>query len=415
MLLAAAVFVGTYVLLSLPRVQVRGVRVTRPLLALAGGAAMLAVGAVAPSAAARAIDLPTLALLLGMMMLVAALEVAGFFDLLASWIVARARSQRALLASTMVAVAVLSALFLNDAVVLLFTPVLLSATARMGVSATPYLAGEAVAANVGSVATPIGNPQNAYVALAGDLDFLTFTARLAPVAAVCLAVAVLLALLVFRRELAAPLRPAVSPPRAAHPILLPATLAVVAGVLALFAASSATGWPLWAIAAGGGLAAFLLADGILLARGERPASALFRPEIPRRVNWGVLVFFVGLFVLLAGVRESGLLAAFLAALAFAPLETPVGLGLAVALLSNLVSNVPAVLLLAPLAHGPDAWLALAAASTLAGNATLLGAAANVIVAEQARAHGSEFDVWRFVAYGLPVTLVTLAIALAWLA
>lgn len=120
-------------------------------------------------------------------------------------------------------------------------------------------------------------------------------------------------------------------------------------------------------------------------------------------------------MLLAGVRDSGLLAAFLSTAAVVRIETPVGLAIAAAVLSNVVSNVPTVLLLAPAVHGESAWLMLAAASTLAGNATLLGAAANVIVAEQARAHGAEFDVLRFVLYGAPVTIATLAIAILWLA
>lgn len=415
MLLAAVVLLATYVLLSLPRVVVAGVRVTRPVLAAAGGVLMLAVGAVAPRAALAAIDFPTLALLLGMMLLVAALEVAGFFEVLAGWIVRHARTQRGLLVSVMCAVAVLSALFLNDAVVLLFTPVLVRAAIRMQVNATPYLAGEAVAANVGSVATPIGNPQNAFIAIAGDIDFPRFVAVLGPVALACLLVALLAALIAFRRDLARPIVPARDSAKPYHPILLPATLLLVLVVLALFAASSALGWSLWAIALLGGVAAFALADGVLILRGDRPRSQLLAPVVPRRVNWGVLLFFVGLFVLLAGVRGSGLLAAFLSAAASVRIETPVGLAIAAAVLSNVVSNVPAVLLLAPAVHGEGAWLMLAAASTLAGNATLLGAAANVIVAEQARAHGAEFDVVRFVLYGAPVTIATLAIAILWLA
>jgi Na+/H+ antiporter NhaD/arsenite permease-like protein len=124
------------------------------------------------------------------------------------------------------------------------------------------------------------------------------------------------------------------------------------------------------------------------------------------------VFFIGLFVLLGGIRESGLLAQFLATVRPVGLGEPLGFSVATAVLSNLVSNVPAVILLAPLATAPNQWFTLAAVSTLAGNATLLGAAANVIVAEEARARGSAFEVGRFVAFGLPLTVVTLALSVA---
>jgi len=133
----------------------------------------------------------------------------------------------------------------------------------------------------------------------------------------------------------------------------------------------------------------------------------------RKVDLGVLVFFAGLFVLVAGVRGAGILDALGRVFAGLGADTPVGLTGITAVLSNLVSNVPAVVLLLPSVHDAGGLLLLAAASTLAGNATLLGAAANVIVAESARARGETFDVARFVAYGLPITVATLALA-AWM-
>ena len=409
---ALVVFVGVYVLLSLPGLPRRAERFlaheglkrwsarlfARPGIALAGGALMVLVGGLSPREAWAAVDLRTLALLAGMMLLVSALEAANVFAVLASWLVRRFPSPRRLLVATMVAVAVLSALVLNDAVVLLFTPVLVAAAAALGVPAFPLLAAEAFAANLGSAATPTGNPQNAAIALAFDLSFVDFAARAALVSLLGLAVGIGACLLAFRKDLrggagAAPRR-ALPRERVTNPRLLAVALGSVALALVGFVAGPALGVPLWASALGAGLLATLLAP---LAR----ASPL---RVARGVDVGVLVFFVGLFVLVEGVRGSvGAAAGYVG--------TSGGLVVATAVLSNLVSNVPAVLLLLPLVGAGSAVL-LAVSSTFAGNATFLGSAATVIVAETARARGAEFDVARFTLVGLPLAVATLA--LAWL-
>jgi Na+/H+ antiporter NhaD/arsenite permease-like protein len=408
-LLALAILGTTYALLTLrriPRWPFPGGH--RPWVALAGGAAMVLAGVVPLGEALAAVDVDILLLLLGMLALAASLEVGGFFDALARQVVRRARSPRELLVGTMVASAVLSALVLNDAVVLLFTPVLVKAAQRLRADPMPFLAGEVLAANIGSMATPVGNPQNAYIALASGLGFVEFVAALLPLALLALGLAIAICLVVFRRSLAAPWSKnalATMPPSAAaHPRLTRAALAILVLVVGGFVAAQPLGWSIAHVAAAGGLAA-LLAAALLV---ERGAGA-----VARRVDGGILVFFVGLFLLIAGVRAAGISGAMAGAVlgTGAPAVVPlVGLS---ALLSNLVSNVPAVLLLAPVVEGaadPALWLALAASSTLAGNATLVGAAANVIVAETARALGAEFSVRRFMAAGLPTALLTLGLA-----
>jgi Na+/H+ antiporter NhaD/arsenite permease-like protein len=315
----------------------------------------------------------------------------------------------------MIASAVLSALILNDAVVLLFTPVLVKATRALGVDATPYLVGEALAANVGSVATPVGNPQNAFIAIASGIPFGTYVAALLPVAAACLGVALVLTWLVFRRSLAAPF--AASPEQAVpardavtEPRLLRAALLLLAVVFAGFLASHALGLSIAHVAFAGGLAA--VAATLVLAPRRAPAMA-------RGIDATILVFFVGLFWVIAGFREAGL-SDELARLFLGPgAPSLVALTGWSAALSNIVSNVPAVILIAPTLQSLPAglgterlWLALAASSTLAGNATLVGAAANVIVAETARNHGADLSVRRFMLAGVPVTVATLALAVA---
>lgn len=425
LLAALAVFLAAYVAISLPGLERAVARRTERLpprarraarfaasragVAAIGGLAMLLVGAVALPDALRAIDLGTLAILLGMMLLVAGLECANFFAVLAAWLVRRFPTPRGLLVATMIATAVLSALVLNDAVVLLFTPVLVKAARGMGVDPVPFLVGEAVAANVGSVATPVGNPQNAHIAVAADFTFLEFARALAPVAAACLALAIVAALIAYRRPLATAHRQeALVEARVTNPAMLALALAGVALALTLFLAGRAV--PLQ-------LPAKALLAGALVALLAYPIARVPVTTLARKVEWGVLVFFAGLFVLIAGVRDSGLLARFYDALSPVALDTVSGLTIVTAALANLVSNVPAVVLLAPAVSAlsdPTLWLALAATSTLAGNATLLGAAANVLVAESAKANGVELDYWRFVAFGLPVTLATLGIAVAML-
>ena len=415
-LLGLVVFAAVYALLAAPWLVARaraslsgaspfaqtwGARaLSRPGIAVAGALVLVTLGAVAPARALAAIDWRTLALLLGMMLLVAALEVANTFGVLANRLVRHLPTPRRLLVGSMVTVAVLSALVLNDAVVLLFTPVLVKAARSLGTSPFPLLAGEAFASNLGSAATPVGNPQNAAIALARDLSFVEFTRALAPVALAALAIGIVLCLIAFRRELrAARVATEVPPERIAHPALFLLAVLGVAGALVGFVLAPAYGVPLWAVALSMGLVTALLAT----------TTRVPVREVVGKVDVGILAFFVGLFVLLEGVRDAGALDALDHLLARGGSG---GYVVATAILSNLVSNVPAVLLLLPTVSSDAQALLLAAASTFAGNATFLGSAATVIVAETARASGADFSVARFTLVGLP--LASLTLLLAWL-
>lgn len=414
MWVALAVFVAVYALLCLPDLPRRAQRVlahegirrwsawlfARPGLALAGAGILILAGEVTLRAAWDAVDLRTLALLAGMMLLVSALEAANVFAVLASALVRRFATPTRLLVATMVTVAVLSALVLNDAVVLLFTPVLVRAATSLGVSPFPFLAGEAFAANLGSAATPTGNPQNAAIALAFDIPFTSFLAAAGPVALAGLAVGVLVCLVAFRKELGVATRGTgeTARERITNPRLFALALGSVTLAVLGFLLGPALGLPLWASALGAGLLATLLA----------PLARASPSRIARGVDAGILVFFVGLFILVEGVRSTGLFDG-------APryLEAKGAFVLATGILSNLVSNVPAVLLLLPFVATVKGAVLLAVASTFAGNATFLGSAATVIVAETARARGAEFSVARFTMIGLPLAAVTLLLA-AWM-
>jgi len=295
---ATAVFLVTYVLISLR--NIRRFPIERPAVAMLGGALMLVLGVLTPADALLAINLDVLLLLVGMMVLVAGLDVCGFFDLVSSRIALRAKSQVWFLAWLMIATAALSALVLNDTIALLVTPVVVRSARALRVNPVPYLVAVAIAANVGSVATEVGNPQNAFIAIRSGIPFLTFSAYLLPITIVCLVVSIGLVWLVFRKDLAAPLvavtsMPAVRLQRRG----LGFTLGVTVAVSGAFLASGTPDWlPLIALA-GGSFVLFFL---------PFLTTATARALIAK-VDWSIILFFIGLFVVLGGVRASGLSAA----------------------------------------------------------------------------------------------------------
>lgn len=416
MLLALAIFLLTYVLISVRRF--RWFNVERPTVAMLGAGLMILFGVVGPEDALRAIDLNTLALLLGMMILVGCLEVCGFFTWVSLRIISRSHNQFQLLVLVMVATAVLSALILNDTVVLLFTPIVIRTCGLIKADPVPYMVALAISANIGSVATAVGNPQNAYIATQSGIPFLEFSAALVPVAIVSMAVAIALTWFFFRRELgdgdtrksrridSQAVCREVSFQGMDRSVWL--VVAIIVAVFAGFILTPTLGVPLAIVAfVGGSLALFVLP----LVNRRTSAKGILQG-----VDWTLLLFFIGLFVVLKGVATSGLLQEMedaFQSISDGGLSSVPGLSLFSALLSNLISNVPAVILLAPFVQHvgeTSLWLALAASSTLAGNATILGAAANVIVAESGEKLGVQLSFWKFLRAGLPITIITLVLS-----
>ena len=400
--LTATIFGLTYLALALGKVP--GLRIDRAGIALVGAAAMLGAGSLSLREAARAVDYETIILLFGMMVVAAFLQISGFFALATERIAARAPGPRALLAMTIGLSGSLSAVLVNDVVCVALTPLVLHLCQRLGRRPIPYLVGLATAANVGSVATITGNPQNIIIGSLSGIAYLRFAARLAPIALGGLVVDFLVVAWVYRRQLAVatagPTPPTEARPRV-HRALLIKSVAVTLATVGLFCA----GQPIALVALGA--AAVLLLDRV------RPA------KVYAAVDWPLLVMFAGLFVVVHAfevhvVRGWGL------ERWHAVLGSPVVLvSLLSVALSNLVSNVPAVLLFKPLmAVMPDrelAWLALAMSSTLAGNLTVLGSVANLIVVESARRAGTELGFVEYLKVGVPLTILTTAIGIAWLA
>lgn len=399
---ALSIFLLTYVLIM---VRLPGkLRIGRGVAALIGLTLMILLGVVSVTEAWRSIDFDVLFLLIGMMVLVVGLEYCGLFEVISKILVDRFRTRKALLAGIMGISALLAALVLNDAVVLLFTPIVIRTCAKIRADPIPYIVGMLMSANIGSVATAIGNPQNAYIVSFAGLGFIDFSLHLAPVALACMPVAYLIVYAVFRKRIEAEVETKVHKEEPAEIDItrLRFIIFVMVAMFAGFIISSFVGVPLYVPA----VCAAAVAVIVVLSK-DRTRG----PWVVKRVDWSIIAFFIGLFVVMEGVSVSGLLGEISALFpGFGPGETPTILSLSLfsLVLSNLVSNVPAVMLLSNLMP-PDPeilWYVLAGASTLGGNATFLGSAANVIVAESAERYGVEIDLIRLMAIGIPMAAVT---------
>lgn len=400
-IITAAVVLFTYTGIAVGRVP--GLRMNRATIALVGAAILIAIGAIDEKTAYASLDIGTVLLLAAMMVINANLRMAGFFVLVSMQVLRFARTPSGLLALIILASGVLSAIFLNDPVCLLFTPLIIDLCLRLNRDPIPYLVGLGVAANVGSTATITGNPQNLIIGQASGIPYLTFLASLGPVAGIGLFICWVVILLVYREEFRRPfgdetLRIRENRVRI-YPPLLNRTFLVVGGLMVAFM----TGMPI--------VSSACIAAGLLLVSRVRPGKLL-------AIDWELLAFFGGMFVLTGAVEATGLGETLFSAVSTLVHGGVGALSVTTAVLSNVVSNVPAVLLLRPeiaaLPNAQQAWLTLAMSSTLAGNFTLLGSAATLIVAEVAAARGVRLSFMVFLRAGVPITILTLLVGIIWL-
>jgi Na+/H+ antiporter NhaD/arsenite permease-like protein len=415
--LTLVLFTITYAGLALGKVP--GLRMDRAGIALVGATLLLVVGALNLDQAVgtESIDYKTLLLLFGMMVVVGFLRLSGLFHLLAAWALQRIRSPRGLLAATIILSGVLSAFLINDVVCVALTPLVLHVCRRLRYDPVPHLIALATAANIGSTGTITGNPQNIYIGAHSGIGYLRFASRLLPVALIGLVLNYFVAAFVFRRRLVPPEdlgRPKTagkngngsrkdgSPRSRAHGWLQAKSGAVTLAAVVLFF----TGLPLELIALG--------AAAVLLLGRVKPE------KVYRQIDWGLLVMFAGLFVVVHAFQLHVVNHWDVAGWTWL-LRRPVDLlSLVSAVLSNVVSNVPAVLLLEPVVQAfpagtrETAWLSLAMSSTFAGNLTVLGSVANLIVVENARREGVVVSFGDYCRVGIPVTILTLALGIGWL-
>lgn len=394
--------------------RVPGLRMNRAAIALAAAAALIVAGAIPLGDALAAVDMGTITLLLSMMVLVAAIRLSGLFDAVAARLSGLAGYPKLFLAAIVAAAGVLSALFLNDTMCLVLGPVVAETSLRARRDPVPYLVATATAANVGSAATIIGNPQNMLIGARSGIPFAEFAARIGPPALIGLAVCWVVIVLVFPKEFVRNVAGAAERRTEAR-----ATSAGLMGAVQLDKALAIKS----AIASAAMLAGFLAGVPVVIAALVPAAIVLAstRTESEKLfsgVDFNLLVFFAGLFIITEATSRTAAFAWLERTVLSGAAASPWMFSAATTAVSNVVSNVPAVMVLSPLAAGAadpaSSWLILAMASTFAGNLTLLGSVANLIVAEGAASRGARLGFWDYLKAGVPITILTLAIGTAWL-
>jgi Na+/H+ antiporter NhaD/arsenite permease-like protein len=393
------IFLASYLVFALGKFP--GLKIDRTGAAIIGAIAMVVFRVVSAGDALRFVDFSTIVLLFAMMLVVGGLKLSGFFEWNAELVLRRLKPNM-LLPALILTSGVLSAFFVNNIVCLVMVPFVLTLTRKLRLPPLPFLLAVATSSNIGSVATITGNPQNMLIGSLSGLGYREFMFRLAPVAAVGLFLDWLVLRWMFSPELHQPEPPAAPiplPPLDLSSLLKP--LLIASGVVLAFLAGIP---PVLAAATGAAI--------LLISRSRDPR------KLYAEIDWGLLVFFVGLFIIVGGAENAGLVGRLMQ---FAPrwnLHTTAGFTAVTVLFSNLVSNVPAVMLLksmvAGFANPSKAWLLLAMASTLAGNLTITGSVANIIVAETAKPD-VHIGFWQYFRVGLPITAATVLVGALWLA
>lgn len=427
-IVAILIFAFTYLLISGRRLKV--LPLNRPAAALLGAVLMVAGGVMTPKQVYAAVDYDTLVLLLGMMLFTTYLFLAGFFDWAAGFVLRVAKTPQRLLLYLILTAGFLSALLVNDTVCLMLTPLVVAVIQRGKLPLAPYLLALAMSANIGSVATLVGNPQNMIIGKLSGIPFAQFSLALLPAASAGLLIQYAVLAFGFRkilrgavlhqpesihappqakpgasllREPAGPDAGVILPaPRALDRRLLGITLTALALVFGGFVAG--LNLP-WTALAGGALV-------MVLARRDTH-------EVLKLVDWHLLVFFAALFVVVEGLNQTGLPDQTYDQVrgVFGTTAASQGWNLAwfSALGSNIFSNVPFVLVagkwIANFANPELMWKVMALATTLAGNLTILGSVANIIVVESARGH-AEVGFWDYAKFGIPVTILTTVAGMA---
>jgi Na+/H+ antiporter NhaD/arsenite permease-like protein len=396
--IAFLIFLFTYAIIAAGQPPL--FRIDRAGAALIGASLMIVCKVLDIDTAYRAVDYKTIILLFSLMIVVANLRLSGFFSLASTFVMVHVNRPSTLLYALIFLSGGLSAIFINDTVCLAFTPLVLAITLRFGLNPVPYLLALCMASNIGSVATITGNPQNIMIGSFSGISYARFTARLLPVALIGLIICSVLIRIMYHDVFTQAIRtPSPIRYRIHRPLLIKST-AISILMLTLFF----IGIPMVPVAIGA--AAYLL------------MTRRINPEkVYASVDWRLLILFVGLFIVVEGVEQSGLVRTALEAVGQKTAGHPLVLVAASAVLSNLVSNVPAVLLIKPVIAAMQdretAWLLLAMSSTLAGNLTILGSIANIIVVETASPR-VKISFVEYLKIGLPLTISTLAVGFIWL-
>lgn len=397
---ALIIFIITYIGIIFTRLP--KVNIDRPSAAFFGAVAMVVFGVLGFDEAIAAIDFNTIALLLGMMIVIATLQLDGFFSLIASKTIAYAKNQWRLLVIVTFFSGIASAFLVNDAVVLLFTPVIIMICRASKLNPIPYLIAEILAANAGSVMAITGNPQNMLIGVNSGIGYAEFLWRLAPVSLLSMGLIIWVVRLTYPASFREKM-PIVFDGQTYeyHFSSMKTSVPIFILVILLFFTGHYLKLSIPLIA--------LLGGSLILLLGKiRPSQVI------EKVDWVLLLFFASLFIVVEGLEQSGLLSRYIDANLLSEDLSGVGMihGLSF-VMTQIVSNVPFTIVMLPFMKvaGSDLlWLSLASASTLAGNATIIGAIANLIVIESADRLGVKIGFFEFLKPGLITTLLSFVIS-----
>lgn len=401
-LTALIIFVVTYtgiIFTRLPKINI-----DRPSAAFFGAVAMVVFGILSLEEAVKAIDYNTIALLLGMMIIISTLQLDGFFSLIAEKTLSWSRTPLRLLIMITFITGIASAFLVNDAVVLLFTPVIIAICVASSLNPVPYLIAEILSSNIGSVMTITGNPQNMLIGINSGISYATFFYKLLPVSLLGMTLVVLVVRWFYRSQFDHRTIIAHNPHTFRYSYSsMKFSVPIFAGVVIMFFFGKLLNLSIPVISLVG-------ASLILIFGRVRPSQVI------RNVDWVLLLFFATLFIVVEGAVKAGLMDIFIRSHGLADnLDSIARLHGLSLFMSQIVSNVPYTVMMLPVIKpvpGEILWLSLASASTLAGNATIIGAMANLIVIESADKQHIKIGFREFFRIGIAVTLLSFVISMA---
>jgi Na+/H+ antiporter NhaD/arsenite permease-like protein len=403
--IALIIFIITYTGIIFTRLP--WINIDRPSAAFFGSIAMILFGVLSLQEAWFSIDYNTIFLLLGMMIIITTLQLDGFFLLVARQTMKLANTRSKLLILITFISGIGSAFMVNDVIVLMFTPVIIQLCRTYKLNPLPYLIAEILASNIGSVMTITGNPQNMIVGINSGISYSSFLLHLLPISIVGLFLTAIVVKSIYRKEFTANLKlKIVHDEKRYNYSSMKISIPIFGAVIILFFLSTLIGISIPLIA--------LLGAAMILIFGKiRPS------EIIKEVDWILILFFATLFIVVRGIEKVGLLEN-LTQVGFIQNNLN-GIGIIHVLslvFSQIVSNVPFTIAFLPVlkeVNEPLIWLSQASASTLAGNATIIGAMANLIVIELARKEGIIISFWEFFKSGFIITLLTFILSIGVLA
>jgi len=391
------IFVFTYILITIKNIFRKNI--PRSVSSLLGAALMIIFGIVPFYDVIQSINMGIILLLFGMMSIVGIFGSLGFFDWIAFKLINFSNNSRNFLILLSLITAILSAFFLNDAVVLFFSPIVIKIINEEKLNPSPYILSLIFSANIGSVATEIGNPQNAYIGLMSKIPFFYYFERMFLVSLISLFISIIFLYLYYRKDMNITFHKKEEKIKIKNKLLTVISIsAVILMIILMIILNNPDS--LFIIP--------FISSSILLFVYIFSESSDPR-KIIRDVDWNIIMFFIGLFIVLQGITIIGIPRNIENIFSDAGLsfKNPYWYTAFVAIISNLVSNVPAVLLIGSFTTGTNYWLDLAMSSTLAGNMTVIGAAANLIVLEIASLNGIEISWKEFLKIGIPLSIVTI--------